>query len=117
MPSDPDTLKPASRGVRADIRLARVVHIGTAMIPAYGPQRAARFMHARGVPPCVLVAVLRLGDRRRNDVSMRRPLFDHARPYGAQSARAPAAPVTARVPVWCCGPVCRRARQGSLPPA
>jgi hypothetical protein len=69
---DSDPLHGAAPRGRSDSRLARVVYIGTAMIPAYGPLRAARFMHARGVPPCVLVAVLRLGDRRRNDAAMRR---------------------------------------------
>lgn len=93
MPSD--TLNPAGRRARSDSRLARVVYIGTAMIPAYGPQRAARFMHARGVPPCVLVAVLRLGDRRRNDAIVRRT--DHARPHGAQGAVAAVAPSAERV--------------------
>lgn len=50
---------------RADGRLARVVHIGAAMIPAYGTVRAARFMSARGVPARLLVPLLRLGERRR----------------------------------------------------
>ena len=75
MLSDTETLNGPDRRARTDARLARVVYIGTAMIPAYGPLRAARFMHVRGVPPCVLVPVLRLGDRRRNDVAMRRALL------------------------------------------
>ena len=56
------------------------------MIPAYGPQRAARFMHARGVPPCVLVAVLRLGDRRRNDVAMGRARVPTHAPHDVRGA-------------------------------
>jgi hypothetical protein len=95
---DTDTLNAPSRRARTDTRLARVVYIGTAMIPAYGPQRAARFMHARGVPPCVLVAVLRLGDRRRNDGAMRQPRPpDYAGP-GPRRADA-AAPVADRVAI------------------
>ncbi|WEF34925.1 hypothetical protein [Pseudoduganella chitinolytica] len=35
------------------------------MVPAYGKLRAARFMGARGVPACLLVLLLRLGERRR----------------------------------------------------
>lgn len=56
---------------RVDGRLARVVHIGTAMVPAYGKLRAARFMSARGVPACLLVPLLRLGDRRRQPEAAR----------------------------------------------
>jgi len=85
----PDTLHSADRGGRTDTRLARVVYIGTAMIPAYGPLRAARFMHARGVPPCVLVPVLRLGDRRRNDVAARhahRPAHAPQQGHGTPAA-------------------------------
>lgn len=77
----PETLHAADRRRRIDARLARVVYIGAAMIPAYGPLRAARFMHARGVPPCVLVPVLRLGDRRRNDVAARRGLLPTYAPH------------------------------------
>ncbi|AVR96613.1 hypothetical protein C9I28_13620 [Pseudoduganella armeniaca] len=66
MPADPLAPCPSTPPERrADGRLARVVHIGAAMIPAYGKLRAARFMSARGVPPCLLVPLLRLGDRRR----------------------------------------------------
>lgn len=79
----PDPLNGADRRRRTDARLARVVYIGAAMIPAYGPLRAARFMHARGVPPCVLVPVLRLGDRRRNDVAARRALLPTHAPHDA----------------------------------
>lgn len=95
---DTDRLNTASRSARTDTRLARVVYIGTAMIPAYGPQRAARFMHARGVPPCVLVAVLRLGDRRRNDAAIRQPRPpDYAAPPGPRSAGTAVAPLAERV--------------------
>lgn len=62
LPSIPPA-RPPDR--RVDGRLAHVVHIGAAMIPAYGTLRAARFMSARGVPACLLVPLLRLGDRRR----------------------------------------------------
>lgn len=64
--SSATTIPPARRPERRiDGRLARVVHIGVAMVPAYGKLRAARFMSARGVPPCLLVPLLRLGERRR----------------------------------------------------
>ncbi|AXA91114.1 hypothetical protein [Massilia sp. YMA4] len=62
-PLPPCPISPPER--RADGRLARVVHIGAAMIPAYGKLRAARFMSARGVPARLLVPLLRLGERRR----------------------------------------------------
>lgn len=84
----PDTVNATDRHRRTDARLARVVYIGAAMIPAYGPLRAARFMHARGVPPCVLVPVLRLGDRRRNDVAARRALLPTCAPHDARAATA-----------------------------
>jgi len=92
MLSDTDTLNGPERHGRTDSRLARVVYIGAAMIAAYGPLRAARFMHARGVPPCVLVPVLRLGDRRRNDVAMRRALLPAQAPHVSRGIL----PVTAR---------------------
>lgn len=84
----PDISNAANRHRRTDARLARVVYIGAAMIPAYGPLRAARFMHARGVPPCVLVPVLRLGDRRRNAVDARRALLPTHAPHDVRGVMA-----------------------------